>query len=207
MPTARAGLATGVIDGKLYAVGGTRKLFTYLSTLERYDPTTDTWEHLANMPTARVGLAAGVLHGKLYVVGGEGVLNNRMRVLPVLERYDPATDTWERLSDMPTARADLAAGVIDGKLYVVGGDEGGVLGALGVLAASGGARLERYDPATDTRERLDDMPTRRKGLAAAVIGNQLYALGGMDMSWISIGPPGPSESRELERYSLIHPLP
>ena len=39
--------------------------------------------------------------------------------------YDPATDTWTVLPSMPTARNHVAAGVVDGKLYVVGGRFGG----------------------------------------------------------------------------------
>ena len=54
-----------------------------------------------------------------------------------LEVYDPATNSWDWASEMPTARRFLASGVIDGKLYVAGGDDSG----------SPYATLEVFDPA------------------------------------------------------------
>jgi TolB-like protein len=69
---------------------------------------------------------------------------------------------------MPTARGYLAAGAIDGWLYVVGG------------YGSGGYKntLEVYNPATNTWETKSAMPTAREGLAAGVIDGRLYVVGG-----------------------------
>lgn len=38
-----------------------------------------------------------------------------------VESYDPLTDTWTRKADMPTARWGLATGVVNGKIYAIGG--------------------------------------------------------------------------------------
>ena len=70
MPTARAGLAVGVVDGVLYAVGGFRADGGVLNTVEAYDRRTNTWTTKAPMPTARWGLAVGVVNDVLYAVGG-----------------------------------------------------------------------------------------------------------------------------------------
>lgn len=51
MPTARWGVSTSVVDGKIYAVGGGERRGPF-STVEEYDPTTDTWTKKADMPTA-----------------------------------------------------------------------------------------------------------------------------------------------------------
>ncbi|HEY5096267.1 MAG TPA: kelch repeat-containing protein [Candidatus Eremiobacteraceae bacterium] len=59
---------SGVINGRLYAVGGDSK--GYLNSVEAYDPETNNWIAKASMPTARDGLAAGVVNGTLYAVGG-----------------------------------------------------------------------------------------------------------------------------------------
>ena len=81
---ARYDLAVGVLDGKLYAVGG----FCddgFLSSVERYDPATNAWEAVAPMAAARSDHGVAVLDGKLYAVGG---LNNDDGYLSSVERYE-----------------------------------------------------------------------------------------------------------------------
>ena len=41
--------------------------------------------------------------------------------MPTVEEYDPATDTWMRMADMPTPRFLLAVQAVDGEVYAVGG--------------------------------------------------------------------------------------
>lgn len=51
MNQARFGVGCCIMDGKVYAVGGSDG--TNLRTVERYDPDSDTWEMLAPMEIAR----------------------------------------------------------------------------------------------------------------------------------------------------------
>jgi len=51
MATARSRHAVAVLDGKLYAVGGSGGGGT-LSSVERYDPALNAWEAVAPMATA-----------------------------------------------------------------------------------------------------------------------------------------------------------
>src|SRR3989442_597350 len=120
MPTARNALAVGVIDGVLYAVGGIGTGGA-VATVEAYDPASNTWTTKAPLPTARHRLAVGVVNGILYAVGGSGNLGNPPAVLATVEEYDPATNSWTTRASMPTARFDLAVGVVNGILYAVGG--------------------------------------------------------------------------------------
>ena len=46
--------------------------------------------------------AVAVLDGKLYAVGGEDINSNP---LSSVERYDPATNVWESVAPMATARS------------------------------------------------------------------------------------------------------
>jgi hypothetical protein len=55
MPTARSQLAVSVLNGILYAVGGTNDSGV-LNTVEAYDPTTDSWTTKTPMPTPRSDL-------------------------------------------------------------------------------------------------------------------------------------------------------
>lgn len=74
MPTARTNPAVvAAPNGKIYAIGGSSSITTVvpLSTVEEYDPDTDTWTTVANgLNTARSRAAAVVMNGNIYVVGG-----------------------------------------------------------------------------------------------------------------------------------------
>ncbi|MBU1662113.1 MAG: hypothetical protein KKD28_11655, partial [Chloroflexi bacterium] len=147
-------------NGKIYAIGGHNG--NILSTVEEYDPATDTWTTRASMPTARylLGVAAAS-NGKIYAIGG---------TLATVEEYDPATDTWTSRASMPTARGYLGVtAASNGKIYAIGGSVG-----MSPLAT-----VEEYDPATDTWTTRASMPTARYGLGVAAASNgKIYAIGG-----------------------------
>ena len=75
MPTARWGLSTSVVDGNIYAIGGTSGWsgappMRIFSTMEEYDPATDTWTKKPDMPTERCLLSTSAVNGKIYAIGG-----------------------------------------------------------------------------------------------------------------------------------------
>jgi len=125
MPTARAGMAVGVMNGILYVAGGissTGQGFSPLSTLESYNPTTNSWTTgLPGMPTPRGFCVGGVMDGQLYAAGGE--TNTGLGVLNNVESYNPSTNSWSTQASLPTAVNGAAAGVINGNLFVVGGSD------------------------------------------------------------------------------------
>ena len=69
MTTARIGLTSSVVNGKIYAIGGWDIRGTF-STVEEYDPATDTWTTKTSMPTARAYLTSSAVNGKIYAIGG-----------------------------------------------------------------------------------------------------------------------------------------
>ncbi|MCM3871311.1 MAG: hypothetical protein ND895_11555, partial [Pyrinomonadaceae bacterium] len=168
MTSARYGMATGVIDGKIYVAGGTSDGTNMLNTLEVFDPVMNTWSTVAPMPAMRYTAFAGVISGKLYVAGG----HDGSSTVATLFVYDPATNTWSTLAPMPTARAILTGGVINGKLYVAGG-------YTSTTTFASINKLEVYDPATNTWATKKPMPNSgRYGAGAAVFSNRLYVAGG-----------------------------
>ncbi|MFC1716787.1 Kelch repeat-containing protein [Candidatus Poribacteria bacterium] len=80
-----------------------------------------------------------------------------------------AEGTWAKKADMPTARTLLAAAVVDGIIYAIGG---------ATVVPSKLATVEAYDPETDTWEEKADMPTARMFLSAASVDGKIYAIGG-----------------------------
>jgi len=88
MPTARAGLTTGVLNGKIYAIGGAESYNNFdlaFPNVEVYDPALDKWEKGLDMPTARAWLSSSVANEKIYVIGGR----TPHGVLSVVEEYMP----------------------------------------------------------------------------------------------------------------------
>ena len=161
MPTAREGLTSDVVNGKIYVIGGYNNGF--LNTVEEYDPAANTWSTKTAMPTAREGLTSSVVNGKIYAIGGWNYNSKNM-----VQEYDPTTDTWSTKTSMPTARYGLTSSVVNGKMYVIGGrGTGGILDTV-----------EEYDPATDSWTTKTDMPKNRSALTSSVVNGKIYVIGG-----------------------------
>ena len=114
MPTARQGVATGFIKGKVYVVSGATNS-TVTAVNEIYTVSTNTWKTGAPIPTPRFVPASAVVNGILYVMDG----NSGSGVLNVVEAYDPVHNTWSAKAPMPTARDSCTAVVLKGLIYVV----------------------------------------------------------------------------------------
>jgi len=78
-----------------------------------------------------------------------------------------AEDSWETMTEMPTARHGLGLAVVNGKIYAIGGYNGSYLHTN-----------EMYDPITDTWTTKKPMPTPRHGFGIAVYRNKIYVIGG-----------------------------
>ncbi|MBI4669402.1 MAG: hypothetical protein HY747_09525 [Elusimicrobia bacterium] len=82
-----------------------------------------------------------------------------------------SSNSWRSRADLPSIRRDGAVAVVDGRIYVLGGNDG--------LVSS---RNERYDPETNAWTTLASLPTPRWAIAAVSIGNKIYAIGGLNSS-------------------------
>jgi len=166
MPTARIYLSTNVVNGKIYAIGGASSAEVGISTVEEYDPATDTWRAKSPMPTPRWGFASGIVDGKIYAIGGaEG---NPGSPLTTVEEYNPSIDTWTTKSQMSRRRWGLSASVVNGKIYAISG---------GIPA--GYRYVEEYDPATDTWTMKASIPVGRYGISTCAVNGKIYAIGGV----------------------------
>ena len=192
MPTARAAFGIAAANGKIYAGGGsvTDDCSTPVGILEAYDPATDTWTTLPPMPTPRLHVSAAASDGdgsgnsKIYFIGGQVGCGEILENPPVdtVESFDPQSGTWNGpLSPMPTKRTECGIGVINSKIYVVGGRNGN---------GEDLDILEVFDPAQNSGmgawATLAPMPTPRAGVSVAVVNNILYAIGGFDSSLNSV---------------------
>ena len=207
MPLSRQELATAVLNGKVYVIGGYYLGFESTTSVQVYTPATDTWALADPLPYAVNHNSAAVAGGKLYSFGaGGGVFV-----------YNPNSDSWAAVASSHYVHSQTAAvGVINNQIYLAGGMDtpsqrelevydpvanswtikapmsvprnhtaGGVIagkfyvvgGRLSPNAAPTAA-LEAYDPQTNTWSTRTPMPTARAGIAVAVVNNELWVFGG-----------------------------
>ena len=177
-------------NGKIYVFGG----FVYpasgngwepVDNTWEYDPSADTWKALPPLPAKRGSAIAFEVGGKFYVIGGASTHpaskdvaitgNGPGRSVDTNEVFDPATGRWESRQAMPTARNHAFGGVVNGKIYVIGGRTGHAF----ITAASNTDLVEEYDPAADTWGALKArMPTARSGGGWATHNGKIYVAGG-----------------------------
>jgi N-acetylneuraminic acid mutarotase len=172
--TARAGLASCEVGGKIYVFGGLAggiKGTTYLNTFEIFDPQKNTWSTpiTKGKNSPRFGLTACVVNNLIYVIGGY----DGKKSLSTVEVLDAGTNIWSTLSTTGnvTARNGHCAAVVGGKIYVFGGND--LLNIPGV---------EMLDPGSNiwTKVTTSGTFTPRFGLTCSVVGGKIYVMGGND---------------------------
>jgi hypothetical protein len=194
--------ASAVVDGTLYALGG---------TVERYDTATDAWTVLPDTDVLpQTHLAAAAVDGRIHVLGGYPAERSAHHV------FDPATGTVETAPPPPGfAPTDHLLVVVNlaGRLHCVGGMGGEefvigdahhalvdgtwqprarppapvwakfaavavVDGALFVFEA---ARGLRYDTEADTWTDVAPLPVGLAMPGSAVIDGRIHVIGGMPL--------------------------
>jgi N-acetylneuraminic acid mutarotase len=156
-------------------------LITLSVSTQSAQPESDlgTWRTAAPMPTKRTEVAAAALDGKIYVIGGfekpslGNVLN--FSITPSVEMYDPVTDQWTSKAPLPVGLHHVGIGVVDRRLYVIGGYTKSGLSVWDPVAT-----VHAYDPATDRWTERASMPTARGALSVTEHEGKLYAIGGYD---------------------------
>lgn len=118
--------AAATLAGKIYVVGGWREA----RTVEVYDPAADRWSTAPPLLQGRQAAAAVAgPDGALYVLGGA----SRRSLLASVERYDPATASWQRLDSLRDRnRYGMGAAYAGGRIIAVGGWPGGRVEGLRV---------------------------------------------------------------------------
>jgi N-acetylneuraminic acid mutarotase len=166
MLTARFSFGIAVANGALYAIGGalSTQTGTLLASNEEYEPITDTWYEKTPLPTPTYACAVATYENQIYVFGGQIKGNNGLEVNTNSTKvYDILTDKWISKAPMPTARSLLQANVVDGKIYLIGGDVGGTSN-------------EVYDPAKDTWSSKASMPYAAYAYACGIVDKKIYVI-------------------------------
>ena len=91
------------------------------------------------MPVACQGGAAVVWNDKIILIGGTDASGN---IRAEVFMYDLESGVWSSLASMPTARYGHRLGILENKIWVIGGNDGSDLNIV-----------EIYDPLTDMDHR------------------------------------------------------
>ena len=187
MHEGREGFAVAVLDGKLYAAGGSDDTGEDLKSVERYDPQSDKWEAVTSMPTARKHLGLVAFEGHLFAIGGSlhDDIGAEVKTDKV-ERYDPKANCWYDEESLNLARDGLATVVYADMIWAIGGatrdpvhDSDRPCATVEVLQAVGGEWS--YD-----RRAENYLPVALDGLMATVISraedDELWIFGGSSSS-------------------------
>jgi len=195
MPRPAHHAAMAAANGKIFVMGGFVAPATTAVPLGaawepiadawEFNPATDSWKPLAPLPGKRGAAVAAEVGGKIYVIGGATTMEGSKdpfftafgpaRVLGTNQVYDPATNTWESRNAMSVPRNHAFSGVVNGKIYVIGGRTGHGF----ILSATNTDVVEEYNPASNTWSiPLERMPTPRSGGASGTDGRRIYVAGG-----------------------------
>ena len=135
------------------------------------------------IPTSRYYFSTINLNGKIYVIGGLNIDNGKSVYSNTVEAYDPITNKWSTKASMPTARCRFSIASTNGKIYVMGGNNGWSLNTV-----------EEYDPIADKWTTKANMPKARYAFSSVALDGKIYAIGGYS---------GTSESNIVEEYDPI----
>ena len=132
LPTQRNHITGAAINGRIHIVGG--RLGNGLSPLktdahEVFNPQTRIWTTAAPILRGRSGINGVVARGCFHVWGGEAPTG----MTPDHDYYDPRTDRWSSLRNMPIpVHGVVGSAFVDGLIWVTGGGTqiGGSFGSL-----------------------------------------------------------------------------
>lgn len=174
------------LNGNIYVTGGKNASGSALNTLYLYDGS--SWVPKEHMNVPRFEHGAVALNGKIYVFGG---VYDGTDCLYSGEVYDPSTNTWSPIANMPIRLARMGA-TTDGRyIYAIGGTNyDWWFDALQVVL--------RYDPNTNTWQDLSsttyNLITAKSTAPAVFLPNfGIYSINGL--------APGSESTNELEHLA------
>ncbi|MEV0811051.1 S8 family serine peptidase [Micromonospora sp. NPDC050200] len=170
-PKPYGGAAVTVLGSKIYIVGGCATACGK-TDVQVYDPAANSWSSSTAYPQPISWLGCGAVGDGLYCAGGT---TSTMGNTEHAYSYDPASDRWAPVADLPIDLWAMGYSVADGKLLL----SGGVTDGQSTVTNRGFA----YDPGSDTWTALanSNYPVFRGGSACG-----FYKIGGSLRGWTGI---------------------
>ncbi|MCU0658788.1 MAG: hypothetical protein MUF64_27075, partial [Polyangiaceae bacterium] len=132
------------------------------------------WTSTASLAQDRGNMPSVLLpSGRVLVAGGRACVSSACTTLDSTELFDPTTDTWSLVGNLPSPRDRFALLLLQGKACALGGD----------LGNSSSSDLLRFDEATGQWSALAPMNRVRANATAVVLQDKktLAVFGGVDL--------------------------
>jgi hypothetical protein len=149
--------AAATADGRLYVAGGYSNGVPR-ADLYRIDNSLSRWERLAPMHHPRGAPALVALDRVLYAIGGAAGGE-----VAQVEAYSTTNNAWVDLTTLPLPRDHGASFAWQGLACIAGG------------RFPSSARVDCYDPASNGRTQMPDLPLPTSGAGATAAGYQAAA--------------------------------
>jgi len=173
-PIKRAEALGGVVNGKLYVMGG---LFSQSGKIlattraDVYDPATNIWTRIKDMPEKLTHAGQVIVGDTIWLIGGyvgdhPGPATNHVW------KYNTTTNTWSAGPTLPKMRGAGGAGLIGNTIVFFGG-----MNYDRTWSAPNTWALDLNNQGAGWVSKAD-MPNPRNHIAAASVGGFVYAIGG-----------------------------
>ena len=184
--------------GYLYYAGGisTQNANDASNVTLRYDPRNDSWSRMADMNEPRASFEMVNYHGQLYAMGGfQGTQTWNRQSLSYVERYDPATDTWTNLSNLPVSMFGWSGTVLNDEIVLVGGYSGGTK-----------STVYHWNPIEDTWSKGNDISPSGHfdTIVEEINGSIIWATGDTSSSAYSSWSQSFSDKYQFQNQRLSH---
>ena len=173
LPSARYRTACAPLSGKIFSFGGSGS-FDYVTTVDSFNPVSNSWGPAGQLSAARVGAAVCAVGTKLYLVGGQSYSGSNFTVTSSIDEWDPVSG-WTHKVNMKQQRMDHQAVLLNNKIYLIGGLGGSADPNSCVPEQS----VEVYDPAANVLDIAAPLNTGRWYFGAAEANGKIYAIGGL----------------------------
>jgi len=165
----------GVVDGKLFVVGGygTRgtgnKRYRFLDVMEMYDSTEKQWiVHPVKMNLPRKDFGMSVIDDEIFVCGGE----SNSRIIADCEVFGYTASSWLKIASMNQKRRQFGCCEYGGRMWVAGGFQGGSKKKSILIS------VEMYDPHEDLWMEMPPLSEPRYGCTLQKMNDKLLCIGG-----------------------------
>lgn len=150
---------------EIYIFGGINSGANWISSVEAYNLRTNTYKYVRSMsPLRRYKVACFFYNQKIYLLGGTLYDTDIYEAVT----YEPKTDTYQSINNMPKGVYPSYKGVIGENVYIF--SDKGTSSTYSAI----------YNPQTDSYINFSRLPEPRRDGCADAYGDEVFIFGGLN---------------------------